>query len=60
MNLAIMNADDISAHSEKWEVLHATCQVTRLSQFTAGYDQLIYPFIFWNGKGDCRIIRLKS
>jgi hypothetical protein len=51
-----MNADGISAQSAGWEIIYAKYYVTKLSQFTACYDQLVYPFIFWNGKGGYGII----
>jgi hypothetical protein len=60
MNLAIMNAHGISAQPVKWEVLRHTYQVTKLSQFTVRYHQLVYPLIFWNRKGDCGIIEAEE
>jgi hypothetical protein len=56
MNLAIMNADGISAESAEFEVLHNTYRARKIKQWTIEYDQLVYPLIFWNGKGGCGVM----
>jgi hypothetical protein len=53
MNLAILNADGISPPSADLQVLKATYQLENVAHWTTQYDQLIYPLIFWNGKGGC-------
>jgi hypothetical protein len=60
VNLAIVNADGISAESAEWEMRPATYQVKKLKQWTAFYDQLISPMMFWNGKGDCQTVENES
>jgi hypothetical protein len=51
MNLAIMNANGISAQSAEFIVLQATYELKRIKQWTTEYDQMVSPFIFWNRKG---------
>jgi hypothetical protein len=53
MNLAILNADGISAESAEFQVLKAKYQLEKVTQWTTQYDQLIYLLIFWNGRGGC-------
>jgi hypothetical protein len=55
MNLAILNADGISADSTEFQALKSTYQVEKVAQSTTQYDQLIYPLRFWNGKGGCGV-----
>jgi hypothetical protein len=56
MNLAIMNADGISAQSAEFTALKTTYAVKRIKQWIIEYDQLASPLIFWNGKGACGAI----
>jgi hypothetical protein len=53
MNLAILNADGMSAESAEFQVLKATYQLEKIIQWTTQCDQLIYPLIFCKGKGGC-------
>jgi hypothetical protein len=55
MNHAIMNDDGILAQSAEFEVLKKIYELTRIKQWAAQYDQLVYTLIFWNGKGWCGV-----
>jgi DICT domain-containing protein len=57
INLAVINTDGIWARSAEWELIHVSYRVTTVFQCRAVYDHLVYPLIFWNGKGGCRNYR---
>jgi hypothetical protein len=60
MNLAILNSDRIQEHSPEWVALRDHYTSEKLPQTLALYDQLIYPFIFWNGEGGLGMIKGKG
>jgi hypothetical protein len=56
MNLAIMNADGISAQFAEFTIFQAINAVKRIKQWTIEDDQLVYPSPFWNSTGVCGAI----
>jgi hypothetical protein len=46
-----MNTDGIWARPAERELVHISYRVTTVFQCRAISDHLVYPLLFWNGKG---------
>jgi hypothetical protein len=57
MNMAILTCDGISDGPAAWQVLKGNYTIVKLHQTEALYDQLVYPLMFWEGRGGCGVLQ---
>jgi hypothetical protein len=55
INLVIFNADGQVLSEQEIEVIRSSYESEKLCPVEMGYDQLVYPLIFWQGWGGCGI-----